>query len=228
MELRKARGVVVSLLFRFVLLLHDMGLSNPWRLPKSRHHLSQIIAHREAPKWYERPCNMWGKKGVHKKCDACSVSYHKKCRHTCIPVSQQPSQPPVRDYRIAPTLLFLKVPSKVAACHGVCGHPTAVTGLCGCTPQRCGCGHHFNDTVAAAEGRQHFELSKKHKAWIAPTALVQTLPKAGPMDRFVNVFSPEPPSEDTSILCSPPPPPSTSIPANLDMPSEAAPKRMYK
>ena len=124
--------------------------------------------------------------------------------------------------------LTLESPSKVAACHGLCGHPTAVSGLCGCTPQQCGCGHHFNDIVAAAERRQHFELSKKHKAWITPTAPVQTLPKAGPMDRFVNVFSPEPPSEDTPILCPPPPPPSTSIPANLDMPFEAGPERMYK
>ena len=191
----------MSLPFRFVLLLHDMGLSNPWHLLKSRHHLSQRMAHREAQKWYERLCNICGKKGVHKKCDACSVSYHTKCGHTCTPVSQQPNQPPVPNYNIPPTLRLLKGPSKVAACHGLCGHPTAVTGLCGCTPQQCGCGHHFNDTVATAERRQHFELSKKHKAWIAPAAPVQTLPKAGPMDRFVNVFSPEPPSEDTPILC---------------------------
>ena len=80
MELKKARRVVVSLPFQFVLLLHDMGLSNPWHLPKSRHHLSQRMAHREALKWYERPCNICGKKGVHKKCEDCSVSYHQKMR----------------------------------------------------------------------------------------------------------------------------------------------------
>ena len=88
---------------RFVLLLHDMGLSNPWHLTKSRHHLSQRMAHKEALKWYERPCNNCGKKGVHKKCDAFSISYHKKCGHTCIPASQQPNPTPIPNRSIPPT-----------------------------------------------------------------------------------------------------------------------------
>ena len=150
------------------------------------------------------------------------------CGHMCIPVPQQPNLAPIPNYSIAPPLLFLKAPLKVAACQGLCGRPTTVTGLCGCAPQQCGCGHHFNDIVAAAERRQHFKLSKKHKAWIALSAPVETLAKARPMDRFVNVFSPVPTPEDTPILCPPPPPPSPSIPANLEMPSEAGPERMYK
>ena len=88
---------------RFVLLLHDMGLSNPWHLTKSRHHLSQRMAHKEALKWYEQPCNNCGKKGVHKKCDAFSISYHKKWRHTCIPASQQPNPTPIPNRSIPPT-----------------------------------------------------------------------------------------------------------------------------
>ena len=74
MELKKARIPMVSLSIRFVLLLHDMGLSNPWHLPKPRHHRSQKMAHTDTLKWYERPCNICGKKGVHKKCDACSIT----------------------------------------------------------------------------------------------------------------------------------------------------------
>ena len=227
MELRKARIVVASLSFRFVLFLHDMGLSNPLHLPKSRHHLSQRMAHSEAPKCYERPCNICGKKGVRKKCEACSVSYHNKCGHTYIPVPQQPNLTPIPNYNIVPTLLLLKAPSKVAACHGLCGHPTAVAGLCGCTAKQCGCGHHFDNFLDAGERQQHSQLSKKHKAWIAPSAPSEPPAKAGPMDRFVNVFCPQPPPKGARILCPPPPPP-TLIPANLEMPSEAGPARIYK
>ena len=224
MELRKARIPMVSLSTRFVLLLHDMELSNPWHLPKSRHHVSQRMAHRDTLKRYERPCNMCGKKGVHKKCDAGFIFYHNKCGHTCIPASQHPNPTPIPNYNIPPTLLLLKPLSKLAARQGLCGHPTAISGASGCMPKLCGCGHRFNNIVAAHERQQHFQLFKKHKAWIAPIAPVETQAKDGPMDQFVNIFSPRPPPADSPILC-PPPPPRTSIPGDLEVPSGAEPSR---
>ena len=81
--------------------------------------------------------------------------------------------------------------------------PNASWWVCGCTPRQCGCGHHFNDVLAGGERQQHFQLSKKHKAWIAPSGPSEPRAKARPMDRFVDVFSPEPPPEGAPILCPP-------------------------
>ena len=143
------------------------------------------------------PCSRCGKAGVHQVCYDCRVSFHNACGHNCPapasavgPAAQPPAAKPPAAAPVAaaghatqapttqsPTAKPQAAVPDAAACGGACGHASAATGGCGCTPQCCGCGKKWGKGGAIpAQKLQHYQNNKHHQQWLQPDQAAPTPP----------------------------------------------------
>jgi len=150
------------------------------------------------------PCSRCGKGGVHQVCYDCRVSFHLACGHDCPtpasavgPAARPPAanppaaaRPPMANPPAAaagqanqapttqsPTAKPQAAVPDAAACGGACGHASAATGGCGCTPQCCGCGKKWGKGGASpAQKLQHYQKNKAHQQWLQPDQAAPTPP----------------------------------------------------